>query len=105
MEFPVQGIREGDKAQRIKGLPHPQEKPSMTQLWGRWRGWGSQTQTQIEPRTDPDPDRVQNTFELSLQSLMAKEMATHPSTVAWKIPWMEVPGRLQSMESQRVIQD
>ena len=77
----------------------------MTQQWGRWRGWGSQTQTQIEPRTDPDPDRVQNTFELSLQSLMAKEMATHPSTVAWKIPWMEVPGRLQSMESQRVIQD
>ena len=24
-------------------------------------------------------------------------MATHPSTLAWKIPWMEKPGRLQSM--------
>ena len=29
-------------------------------------------------------------------------MATHPSTLAWKIPWMEEPGRLQSMESLRV---
>ena len=31
-----------------------------------------------------------------------KEMATHSSTFAWKIPWMEEPGRLQSMWSQRV---
>ena len=29
-------------------------------------------------------------------------MATHPSTLAWKIPWMEEPGSLQSMASQRV---
>ena len=29
----------------------------------------------------------------------------HPSTLAWKIPWMEEPGRLQSMGSQRVGQD
>ena len=29
-------------------------------------------------------------------------MATHSGTLAWKIPWMEKPGRLQSMESQRV---
>ena len=28
---------------------------------------------------------------------MQKEMATHASTLAWKIPWMEEPGRLQSM--------
>ena len=31
-----------------------------------------------------------------------KEMATHSSTLAWRIPWMDEPGRLQSMESQRV---
>ena len=30
------------------------------------------------------------------------EMATHSSMLAWRIPWMEEPGRLQSMESQRV---
>ena len=34
-----------------------------------------------------------------------KEMATHSSTLAWKIPWREKPGRLQSMGSQRVGQD
>ena len=31
-----------------------------------------------------------------------KEMATHSSTLAWKIPWMEEPGGLQSMKSQKV---
>ena len=34
--------------------------------------------------------------------LLEKEMATHFSTLAWKIPWKEEPGRLQSMGSQRV---
>ena len=29
-------------------------------------------------------------------------MATHSSTLAWKIPWMEEPGRLQSMASQEL---
>ena len=33
---------------------------------------------------------------------LEKEMATHSSTLAWKIPWMEEPGRLQSTGSQRV---
>ena len=33
---------------------------------------------------------------------MEKEMAIHSSTIAWKIPWTEKPGRLQSMGSQRV---
>ena len=32
---------------------------------------------------------------------LEKEMATHSSTLAWKIPWMEEPGKLQPMESQR----
>ena len=34
-----------------------------------------------------------------------KEMATHSSILAWKIPWTEEPGGLQSMGSQRVRQD
>ena len=33
----------------------------------------------------------------SLACLMEKAMAPHSSTLAWKIPWMEEPGRLQSM--------
>ena len=32
---------------------------------------------------------------------LKKEMATHSSTIAWKIPWTEEPGRLQSIRSQR----
>ena len=32
---------------------------------------------------------------------LEKEIATHSSIVAWKIPWTEEPGRLQSMGSQR----
>jgi len=36
---------------------------------------------------------------------LEREMATHSSTLAWKIPWMEEPGRLQSMGSQRVGHD
>ena len=37
--------------------------------------------------------------------LSEKAMATHSSTLAWKIPWMEEPGRLQSMGSLRVGHD
>ena len=33
---------------------------------------------------------------------LEKEMEIHSSTLAWKIPWMEEPGRLQSMGSQKV---
>ena len=36
---------------------------------------------------------------------LEKEMATHSSTLAWKIPWMEEPGRLQTIGSQRVGHD
>ena len=36
---------------------------------------------------------------------LEEEMATHPSILAWKIPWMEEPGRLQSMGSQTVRHD
>ena len=36
---------------------------------------------------------------------MEKEMAAHSSTLAWRIPWTEEPGGLQSIESQRVRPD
>ena len=36
---------------------------------------------------------------------LKKEMATHSRILAWKIPWMEEPGRVQSMGSQRVGHD
>ena len=45
---------------------------------------------------------MQKTQVLSLgrEDSLDKEMATHSSTLAWKIPWMEEPGRLQLMRSQ-----
>ena len=42
---------------------------------------------------------------LGQEDPLEKEMATHSSTLAWKIPWTEKPGRLQSMELQRVGHD
>ena len=39
---------------------------------------------------------------LGLEDPLKEEMATHSSILAWKIPWREEPGELQSMKSQRV---
>ena len=41
----------------------------------------------------------------TLYSIPEKAMAPHSSTLAWKIPWTEEPGRLRSMGSQRVRHD
>ena len=54
--------------------------------------------------------RLLTTWETWVQSLgwedpLEKEMATQSSILAWKIPWTEEPGRLQSMGSQRVGHD
>ena len=52
--------------------------PAMWETWVRTLGWEDPLET---------------------------EMATHSSTLAWKIPWTEDPGRIQSMRSQRVGHD
>ena len=44
-------------------------------------------------------------WSLGQEDPLEKEMASHPSILAWRIPWMEEPGRLQSMGSQRVGHD
>ena len=54
--------------------------------------------------------RLSTMQETWVQSLgweypLEKEMAIHSSTIAWKIPWTEEPGRLLSMGSQRVGHD
>ena len=50
---------------------------------------------------------MQETWVQSLgqEDPLEEKMATHSSTHAWKIPWMEKPGGLQSMGSQRVGHD
>ena len=42
---------------------------------------------------------------LGWEDALEKEMATHSSVSAWRIPWMEEPGRLQSMTAQGVGHD
>ena len=42
---------------------------------------------------------------LGLEDLLKKKMAAHSRILAWKIPWTEEPGRLQSVGSQRVGHD
>ena len=49
--------------------------------------------------------RETQVYFLGREDLLEKEMATHSSILAWKIPWMEESGRLQSMGSQRVRHD
>ena len=54
--------------------------------------------------------RLPGMQETQVQSLgqeapLEKGMATHSSTLAWRIPWTEEPGRLQSMGLQRVGHD
>ena len=54
--------------------------------------------------------RLPTMWETQVRSLgredpLEKAMAPHSSTLAWKIPWMEEPGRLQSMGSQGVAHD
>ena len=49
-------------------------------------------------------------WESRVQSLgwedpLEKEMATHSNILAWRIPWTEEPGGLQSMRSQRIAHD
>ena len=50
---------------------------------------------------------MRETWVLSLdqEDPLEKEMAIHSSTIAWKVPWTEEPGRVKSMGSQRVRHD
>jgi len=53
---------------------------------------------------------MQEIQEMRVQSLgwedpLDEDMATHSSILAWRIPWTEEPGGLQSMGSQKVRQD
>ena len=57
-----------------------------------------------------NPPAMQESQEMQFQSLgqedsLEEGMATHSSILAWRIPWTEEPGRLQSMGSQTVGHD
>ena len=48
---------------------------------------------------------MQESWSLGWEAPLEKAMAPHSSTLAWKIPWTEEPGKLRSMGSQRVGHD
>ena len=64
---------------------------------------------QMDTRINHIQPTITNTpltgFRALLLSVTAEAMAPHSSTLAWKIPWTEEPGRLQSMGSLRVGHD
>ena len=74
-----QRLREFSTTKQALGFPHGSEGKSICLQCGR-------------PGINPWIGKIP----------LEKEMATHPSTLAWKIPWTEEPGSLQSMGSQRV---
>ena len=55
----------------------------------------------------PEKQEMQETWVrfLGQEDPLEKEMATHSSVLAWRIPWTEEPGGLQSMGPQRVGHD
>ena len=63
--------------------------------------------TSLVAQTVKRQSTMQETWVRSLgqEDPLEKEMAIHSSTIAWKIPWTEEPGRLQYMGSQRVRHD
>ena len=67
-------------------------EPTPVFLPGESQGRGSLVGCRLWGRTESD------TTELTME----KAMASHSSALAWKIPWTEEPGRLQSMRSLRV---
>ena len=64
--------------------------------------WTSLVAQTVKRLSTMQETRVQS---LRREDSLEKEMAIHSSTIAWKIPWTEEPGRLQSMGSQRVRHD
>ena len=61
--------------------------------------WASLVAQMVKHLSAVQETQVQS---LGWEDLLEKEMAAHCRTLAWKIPWMQKPGRLQSMGSQRV---
>ena len=66
--------------------------------------------TRVSPKVAQTVKHLPTMRKTWVQSLgwedpLEKEMATHSSILAWKIPWTEEPGRLQSMGLQRIRHD
>ena len=85
-------------------LLHPKDVFIGT-CWSEWEG--AQGKTFLVAQTVKHLSTMRETWVQSLgwEDPLEKEMAIYSSTIAWKIPWTEEPGRLQSMGSQGVGHD
>ena len=81
------------------------ENPRDRGAW--WAAVYGVTQSWTRLKRLSSSSSIQETWVQSLGQVnpLEKAMAPHSSTLAWKIPWMEEPGRLQSMGPQRVTHD
>ena len=68
---------------------------------------GKHTWVSLVAQTVKNLPAVQETWvrSLGLKDPLEKRTAPHSGILAWRIPWTEEPGRLQSMGSQRVVRD
>ena len=64
--------------------------------------WAPQLAQKVK---NPSANAGNPVLSLDWKDPLEKGMATHSSILAWRIPWTEEPGRLQSMGSQRVEHD
>ena len=74
-------------------------------LPGESQGQGSLVGCRLWGRTESDTTEVTQQQQQQQPIILEKAMAPHSSTLVWKIPWMEEPGGLQSIGSQRVGHD
>ena len=75
------------------------------QTWRIWRALLAQTVNLSQKSQNLSTMRETWVRPLGREEPLEKEMAIHSSPIAWKIPWTDEPGRLQSMGSQRVGHD
>ena len=107
VDYSPWGLKELDTTERLHFLSFYNSfwrrkwHPTPVFLPGESHGWRGLVGHSLWGCKESDTTERLNWTETESKNL-EKEMATHSSTLAWKIPWMEEPGRLQSMGSQRV---
>ena len=82
------------RSQRVGGDWETEHTCNLTTCANSWTSLVAQTVKRLSTRWET---RV---WSLGREDPLEKEMATNSSTIAWKMPWTEEPGRLQSMGSQ-----
>ena len=94
----------------LQVMQHSQKKKKKKERNNRWLEWTwekamaphSSTLAQPRSKVKKKREKINNRW---LEWTWEKAMAPHSSTLAWKLPWTEEPGRLQSMGSLRVRHD